>query len=67
MPKANRTSEIDYSIAVLRYLASLPSGEASVTSIKRQMPSFLNLTAEDQAPSGTRPNELVYQQVVGSI
>lgn len=65
--KQNRTSETDYAVAVLRYLASLPSGEASVTAIKKKMPSLINLTPEDMAPSGTRPNERVYQQVVGNI
>ncbi len=65
--KPNRTSELDYSHAVLRYLATKPAGEASVTSIKKQMPSLLNLTPGDLAPSGSRPNEKVYQQIVGNI
>ena len=65
--KMNRTSELEYSNAVLRYLAAKPSGEASITAIKKQMPSLLELTSGDLAPSGTRPNERVYQQVVGNI
>lgn len=64
--KSGRTSEQEYSIAVLRYLAKLPSGEASVTTIKREMPKLLNLTPGDLAPSGTRSEEM-YKQIVGNI
>jgi hypothetical protein len=65
--KPGRTSEYEYSIAILRYLASLPSGEASVTSLKAKMPNLLPLTQGDMEPSGSRPGELVYQQIVGNI
>lgn len=65
--KPGRTSEYEYSIAVLRYLNGLPSGEASMTTIKKKMPLLIDLTDGDKEPSGTRPNELVYQQVVGNI
>lgn len=65
--KPNRTSEYDYSVTVLRYLAEHPTGEESVTVIKRNMPSLMELTDGDLEPSGTRPNELVYQQIVGNI
>lgn len=65
--KRNRTTEYEYSVAVLRYLAGTPSGEASVTSIKRAMPNLVTLTQGDLKASGTRPNEKVYQQVVGNI
>jgi hypothetical protein len=65
--KPGRTTEYEYSVAVLRYLDGLPGGEASVTKLKRLMPTLLKLTAGDLELSGTRPNELVYQQVVGNI
>lgn len=65
--KPGRTTEYEYSVAVLRYLDGKASGEASVSSIKRKMPDLLDLTEGDLEPSGTRPNELVYQQVVGNI
>jgi hypothetical protein len=65
--KPGRTSEYEYSVAVLRYLNGLPSGEASVTTLKKKMPSLIALTDGDKELSGSRPNELVYQQVVGNI
>lgn len=65
--KPGRTSEFEYSMATLRHLASLPSGEASVTSLKKVMPALIQLTNGDYAPSGTRTNEKVYQQIVGNI
>ena len=67
MPKHNRTSEHEIALAVLRYLATVPGGEATVTAIKKNVPNFIKLTADDLQPSGTRPNEMVYQQVIGNI
>ena len=65
--KPDRTTEQEYSIAVLRYLSNLPSGEASVTQIKKAVPSLVNLTEGDKEPSGTRSADMVYRQVVGNI
>ena len=65
--KPGRTTEYEYSVAALRYLDGLPSGEASVTKLKKMMPTLLKLTAGDLELSGTRTNELVYQQVVGNV
>jgi len=65
--KSERTSEYEYSVATLRYLAGLSSGEAMVATIKRRMPDLLKLKPADFEQSNSRSNELVYQQVVGNI
>jgi hypothetical protein len=51
----------------MKYLATLPSGTAEVAAVKQHVPNFIELTPDDKEPSGTRPNEAVWQQVVGNI
>src|SRR5438874_805214 len=65
--KYNRSSEHDIAFAVMKYLATIPSGSASTASIKRHVPNFIDLTDDDREPSETRQNEQVWQQVVGNI
>ncbi|WP_147385707.1 hypothetical protein [Oleomonas cavernae] len=65
--KIGRSSEHDISVAVLRYLSTLPKGESTTGVIKQSVPEFINLTAGDHEPSETRPNEEMWVQVVGNI
>lgn len=65
--KPGRSTEHDIAFAVMKYLATVPHGTASTASIKKHVPSFIDLTPDDKEPSGTRPNEQVWQQVVGNI
>lgn len=67
MTKANRSSEHDIAYAAMKYLATIPSKSANTSEIKQQVPHFITLTAEDQEASETRPNEELWQQVVGNI
>lgn len=67
MPKANRSSEHDIAYAAMKYLATIPSKSAKTSEIKQQVPHFIALTAEDHEVSETRPNEELWQQVVGNI
>lgn len=66
-PKANRSTEHDIAFAAMKYLASAPSHSASTSDVKAHVPNFINLTADDLEVSETRPNEYVWQQVVGNI
>jgi hypothetical protein len=65
--KPNRSSEHDIAIAVMRYLATLPSRRATTSSLKRHVPAFIKLTRSDKQFSDTRPNEQLWHQVVGNI
>jgi hypothetical protein len=63
----NRTSENAMRIAALRVAASKPRGKATTTELKNEVDQYVILTAEDRLPSKTRPNEAMYQQIVGNI
>jgi hypothetical protein len=65
--KAGRSSEHDIAIAVLRYLATIPHGEATTDEIKAHIPNFIDFTGADMEVSGTRPNEMVWEQQVRNI
>lgn len=62
-----RSSEHDIALAVLRYLATVPHGKATIGEIKRHLPSFINLTELDLEQSPTRVNECVWEQQVRNI
>jgi hypothetical protein len=65
--KPGRSSEHDIAFAVMKYLSTVPSQCAEVSSIKKFVPNHIDLTDGDKEPSETRPNEQVWQQVVGNI
>lgn len=62
-----RSTERDIALAVLRYLYTLPSGEASIADVKQHVPSFMILTHADREQSPTRDNEQVWEQQVRNI
>jgi hypothetical protein len=64
---ANRTTEDAMRVAALRVAASKPEGKATTTELKHEVSQYLVLTPRDMAPSKTRPNEVMYQQIVGNI
>jgi hypothetical protein len=63
----HRTSEDEMRIAALRVAASKPHGKATTTELKNEVDQHVALTAEDLLPSNTRPNEAMYQQIVGNL
>jgi hypothetical protein len=65
--KAGRSSEHDIALAAMKYLATLPTAAALTATVKKHVPSFIKLTPEDHEPSGPRPGEELWQQVVGNI
>ena len=62
-----RTGEFEISKAVLRILAEMPNGEASIQQLVSKVPSFVNLTPGDLEASDTRPNEAIWEQIVRNI
>ncbi len=64
---ADRSSEYDISIAVMKYLRGITSKSATTSDVKKNVPNFISLTVEDKQTSETRENEQVWQQVVGNI
>lgn len=64
---AGRTSESEIAIAALRVAAAHPSGEVPTSQLKKMIPKYVHLTAKDLEPSKTRPNEQMWQQIVGNI
>jgi hypothetical protein len=63
----HRTSELTMRIAALQVAASKPHGKATTSELKKEVAKYLILTPKDLLPSQTRPNEAMYQQIVGNI
>ncbi len=65
--KAGRSNEHEIAVAVLRYLATVPSGIATIAEITQHLPNFINLTPADLEQSPTRDQESVWEQQVRNI
>ncbi len=61
------TSEPVFGLAVMQVLAAQPDGEATVRTLIRHVPDYVNLTVDDQQPSDTRPNEEMWEQRVRNL
>jgi hypothetical protein len=61
------TSEAEIAIAVLQVLATRPNGEATFAALKLEVPKHVQLTADDQVQSTTRPNEEMWEQRLRNI
>jgi hypothetical protein len=62
-----KTTEAVFGLAVMKVLAAQPDGEATVRTLIRNMPNYINLTADDLRQSGTRPNEKMWEQRVRNL
>ena len=68
MPDAyNRTTEAEFSEAILQILAKTGSGKAQYSALTAMLPSKIALTAEDRVQSDERPNEELWEQRVRNI
>lgn len=54
-------------ILVLRIAATFPNHQATIARIKKEVPSYRDLSDADLKPSPTRPNEQMWQQIVGNV
>ena len=64
---SGRTTEAEFSRAVLEILANEPNGEATIEHLKSMIPKHIQLTAADKAQSTTRPNEELWEQQIRNI
>ena len=62
-----KTSEPKLGLAVMQVLAASPDGEATVRTLIKNVPSYINLTAEDKNQSSTRPAEQMWEQRVRNL
>jgi hypothetical protein len=60
----SRITEQEIGLAVLHILAAQPHGRATVRKIKREVPTYVRLSAQDQADSFTRDHEELWEQQV---
>lgn len=65
--KANQVAESEIGLAALQIAATKPDGVASMDELKRGMPGRVNLSADDQSQSETRPNEEMWEQKVRNL
>ena len=65
--KIGRTTELEMSIAVLRYLAHQPQGEAHQDELRDAIPYYVDLTEGDREFSTTRPGEQLWEQIARNI
>ncbi len=54
-------------ILALRIAANNPNHQASTAEIKRSLPDYRDLSGADLRPSQTRPNEHMWEQIVGNV
>jgi hypothetical protein len=57
-----KTSEPALGLAVMQVLSTQDGGEATVRILIRNVPSYVNLTADDRKKSDTRPHEEMWEQ-----
>ena len=62
-----KTTEAEFGWAVMQVLASEPNGEATVRTLIRKVPDYLDLTLSDQEQSDTRPHEEIWEQRVRNL
>ena len=63
----SRVTESEVAAAVVKYLNTLPGKCDTLYQIKKELPNFITLSADDRAQSATRPNEEMWEQQVRNI
>jgi len=63
----SRITEAEIAEVVVDYLRERASGRATIKELIREIPNRVRLSAEDMAPSLTRPNEAIWEQQVRNI
>ncbi len=65
--KVGKLREPEARILALQIAATFPSHYASMAQIKKKVPSFRELSEADLKPSPSRPNECMWQQIIGNV
>jgi hypothetical protein len=63
----SRITEAEIADIVEVILSELPNGEATIQELISVIPQRVKLSAEDLAPSPTRPGEAIWEQQVRNI
>jgi hypothetical protein len=63
----SRITEPEIANAVEKILADFPNGEATIAELIAEIPKRVKLSAQDLAPSPTRKNEALWEQLVRNI
>lgn len=66
-PKADRLREAEARILALKIASLRPDRTASTEEIKKEVPSYTELSPRDLVQSTTRPREKMWQQIVGNV
>jgi hypothetical protein len=66
-PREDRFREHEARILALKIAAQCPNLRASTKHLKAEVPKYIDLSHEDLAISKSRPNERVWQQVMGNV
>lgn len=61
------SQEEEISLAVLKIAAIQPNGIATFKRAYLEVPKFTKLSPSSKAPSGKRPGEVMWQQIVRNI
>jgi hypothetical protein len=62
-----KTSEPVLGLAVMQVLSTQPEGEATVRTLIKYVPDYVNFTDEDQQHSVPRPKEQMWEQRVRNL
>ncbi|WP_157790473.1 hypothetical protein [Bradyrhizobium japonicum] len=63
----SRVTEAEVAVAAEEVLTASASGRATIKELIEEIPNYLPLSAEDLAPSPTRPGEALWEQQVRNI
>ncbi len=66
-PREDRFREHEARVLALKIAAQCPNHMASTKHLKAEVPKYIELSPEDLARSKSRPNERVWQQVMGNV
>ena len=65
--KVGKLREPEARILALRIAAAFPNHQATTARIKKEVPNYRDLGEADLKPSRTRPNECMWQQIIGNV
>ena len=65
--KVGKLREPEARILALQIAATFPSHYASMAQIKKKVPNFRELSEADLKQSRSRPNECMWQQIIGNV
>ena len=66
-PREDRFREHEARRLALKIAAQCPNHRASTKHLKKEVPRYIDLSHEDLERSKSRPNERVWQQVMGNV